>query len=199
MQDTAPDVNQRIAERVKGLRASEGLSLDALAARSGVSRSMISLVERGESSPTAVVLEKLARGLGVPLASLFDPAGRTERQDAGPVARRADQLEWQDPGSGYKRRNISPPNVPQPMRIVEVHFPAGQRVAFENGTGELRVHQQVWVLEGSIDITVGTKRHRLREGDCLAMELDKPTVFHNPTRTTARYAVVIASEPQARR
>ena len=51
------DLNQRIAERVRDLRAAQGLSLDALAGRCGVSRSMISLIERGESSPTAVVLE----------------------------------------------------------------------------------------------------------------------------------------------
>jgi transcriptional regulator with XRE-family HTH domain len=57
MQDAASDTNQRIAERVRGLRAAQGLSLDALAAKSGVSRSMISLIERAESSPTAVVLE----------------------------------------------------------------------------------------------------------------------------------------------
>src|SRR4029453_2228359 len=72
MKEVASDLSQRIAERVRSLRAERGLSLEALAARSGVSRSMISLVERGESSPTAVVLEKLATALGVTLASLFD-------------------------------------------------------------------------------------------------------------------------------
>jgi uncharacterized cupin superfamily protein len=80
------------------------------------------------------------------------------------------------------------------MRIVEVHFPPGGRVAFENGGRAMRTHQQVWVLEGSIDITVGVERHRLRTGDCLAMQLSHPTMFHNPTRKPARYAVVIASE-----
>jgi uncharacterized cupin superfamily protein len=56
------------------------------------------------------------------------------------------------------------------------------------------VHQQVWVLEGAIDITLGRERHRLREGDCMAMLLDQPTMFHNPTRKRARYAAVIATE-----
>jgi len=70
--DGAREYLQFIAERVGELRAAQGLSLDALASKSGVSRSMISLIERGESSPTAVVLEKLAAGLGVMLASLFD-------------------------------------------------------------------------------------------------------------------------------
>jgi transcriptional regulator with XRE-family HTH domain len=198
MQDAASDLNERIAERAYELRAAQGLSLDALASKSGVSRSMISLIERGESSPTAVVLEKLAAGLGVMLAALFD-APADGRARGGPVARRDDQPQWRDPASGYVRRNVSPAGVPQPMQIVEVRFPAGGRVAFETGGRDVRVHQQVWVLEGAIDVTVGTERHTLREGDCLAMQLDRPTMFHNPTRKPARYAVVIATETAGRR
>jgi transcriptional regulator with XRE-family HTH domain len=198
MKDTAADLNGRIAERVRELRAAQGLSLEALAGRSGVSRSMISVIERGESSPTAVVLERLAAGLGVMLAALFD-APAAAPAPAGPLARREDQPQWQDPASGYLRRNVSPPGVPQPMQIVEVRFPPGGRVAFETGARDTRVHQQVWVLEGAIDVTVGEARHRLREGDCLAMQLDRPTMFHNPTRKPTRYAVVIASENGGRR
>ena len=111
-----------------------------------------------------------------------------------PLARRKDQHEWRDPASGYVRRNVSPPGVPQPMQIVEVQFPPGGRVAFETGPRDVQVHQQVWVLEGAIDITLGAERHRLREGDCLAMQLDRPTMFHNPHRKRARYAVVIATD-----
>src|SRR5437870_4395448 len=133
MREAASDLNERIAERVRELRAARGLSLDALASKSGVSRSMISLVERGESSPTAAVLEKLAGGLGVVLASLFDAPAAAAHAPSGPVARRDDQPQWRDPASGYVRRNVSPPGVPQPMQIVEVRFPAGGRVAFETG------------------------------------------------------------------
>ena len=184
---------------MRELRAARGLSLDALAGKSGVSRSMISLIERGESSPTAVVLEKLAGGLGVMLHDLFDAPASAPPVARGPVARRNDQPQWRDPASGYVRRNISPAGVAQPMQIVEVLFPAGGRVAFETGGRDVRVHQQVWVLQGAIDVTVGSERYRLREGDCLAMLLDKPTMFHNPTRKTTRYAVVIAAEAAVRR
>src|SRR5512139_3295651 len=121
------EVNYRIAARVRQIRSERGLALDALAERSGVSRSMISLVERAESSPTAVVLEKLATGLGVPLATLFDLPGAA----GDPVARLADQPEWRDPGSGYVRRNVSPAGFASPLQIVEVSFPAGARVAFD--------------------------------------------------------------------
>ena len=199
MAETATQsIDQCIAAQVRGLRAARGLSLDALAGKSGVSRSMISLIERGESSPTAVVLDKVATALGVTLASLFDGPSAAGLPN-GPVSRREDQAQWQDPASGYRRRNISPVGFPQPMQIVEVHFPAGGRVAFETGARDTRIHQQVWVLQGAIDITVGPDRHRLRQGDCLAMELDRPTIFHNPTRKPTRYAVVIVSEPRARR
>ena len=70
------DINERIARRISDLRKDRGFTLDALAERSGVSRSMISLIERGQSSPTAVVLDKLASGLAVTLATLFEDEAR---------------------------------------------------------------------------------------------------------------------------
>ena len=69
---------------------------------------------------------------------------------------------------------------------------AAKQMMFESGARAGRVHQQVWLLRGTIDVTVGKERHRLRAGDCLAMVLDRPILFHNPGRTAARYAVVIA-------
>jgi transcriptional regulator with XRE-family HTH domain len=190
MEEEPDPLNQRIAERVRALRTAQGLSLDELANRSGVSRSMISLIERGESSPTAVLLEKLAVGLNVSLASLFEPAAAR----AQPLSRRAAQIEWRDPASGYLRRNVSPAGVGSPIQIVEVSFPPGARVTYETGPRQPRVFQQVWVLEGRIDLTLSTQRHRLDAGDCLAMELDQPLSYHNPTRKSARYAVVLCSD-----
>ena len=188
-------LNERIAQRVRDLRAAQGLSLDVLASHCGVSRSMISLIERGQSSPTAVLLEKLATGLNVPLASLFDAPEAT----GSPVARSAEQLSWRDPHSGYVRKNVSPSGVASPIQIVEVSFPAGARVAYETGARDTTIHQQVWVLDGTIEVTVGEEQHRLRTGDCLALVLDRPVSYHNPTRKAARYAVVITTLPASRR
>ena len=183
------DVNARIASRVRTLRTNLGMSLDALAAKCDVSRSMISLVERGESSPSAVVLEKIAAGLDVPLATLFDDSSAS----ASPVSRRDDRTPWRDPQSGYVRRNISPPNFPSPIQIVEVVLPAGARVAYETGARDVSIHQQIWVHEGSIEVTLGHVTYRLSEDDCLAMQLEEPTAFRNRTRKPARYTVIIAS------
>ena len=188
-------LTDRIARRVRDLRSARGLSLDALATHCGVSRSMISLIERGESSPTAVLLEKLSAGLGVPLAALFD----APPSEAEPLSRRAEQLSWRDPASGYVRRNVSPSGFASAIQIVEVSFPAGARVAYETGAREPRVHQQVWVLDGRIEVTVGRRAHLLHAGDCLAMVLDQPVAFRNPTRRRARYAVVITTEALAGR
>ncbi len=187
---TTEDINLRIAHRVAALRARGALSLEALAARSGVSRSTISLIERGETSATAVVLEKLASGLGVPLASLFD----APRAAPGPLVRRAEQPEWRDPASGYLRRNVSPPDHPSQVRIVEVEFPPGKRVVLEGASPGAALDEQVWVLEGSMQLTQGGSTHRLDAGDCLALHIDGPIEFRNPTRSPARYAVVIAVE-----
>jgi transcriptional regulator with XRE-family HTH domain len=184
-----PDVNERIAARVRQLRAERAMSLDALAERSGVSRSMISLIERGETSPTAVLLEKLAAGLNIALAALFEPQARP----AEPVARRSDQTLWRDPGSGYVRRNVSPSAQLTPIQIVEVVFPPGAHVAYESGERQPQVHQQVWVLEGAIEVTVGGEQYALGTGDCVAFVLDRPTAFRNRSRKPARYAVVVVA------
>jgi transcriptional regulator with XRE-family HTH domain len=193
----AGPVNERIAKNVHGLRAQLGLSLDSLAASCGVSRSALSLIERAESSPTAVVLDKIAAGLGVPLGSLFDHA--PDERVVRPLARRAEQPVWRDPSSGYLRRSVSPGGAATPIQIVEVTFPAGARVAFETGQGDRAIEQQLWVLEGTIDFTIGSDTHRLQAGDCLASKLDKPTMFYNPMAKDARYAVVVVAEPIARR
>jgi transcriptional regulator with XRE-family HTH domain len=193
----ADPVNDRIAAKVRAFRLQRGLSLDSLAAACGVSRSALSLIERAESSPTAVVLDKIAAGLGVPLGWLFGNV--PDVKAARPLARRGEQAVWRDPSSGYLRRSVSPGGDASPIQIVDVTFPAGARVAFETGQPDRVIHQQLWVLEGTIDFTIGSDTHRLKAGDCLASRLDRPTMFHNPKGKAARYAVVVVSEPIGRK
>ncbi|HEX6996955.1 MAG TPA: XRE family transcriptional regulator [Gammaproteobacteria bacterium] len=187
-------INGRIARRVRALRKEHALSLESLAARSGVSRSMLSLIERGESSPTAVILDKIAAGFGVPLAALFDdPASSPD-----PISRSRDRTPWRDPESGYVRCNISPPGFPSPIQIVEVMLPAGAKVAYDSTPHGATIHQQIWMQEGSIELAAGGTSYRLSPGDCLAMRLGEPIVFHNRGRKPARYVVVLATERSPR-
>ena len=187
------DIDAIIAQRVRALRKARGYSLDQLAELSGVSRSMISLIERHETSPTAVVLNKLASALGSTLAALFSQ--ETGRAEAQPLARRAQQYVWTDPESGYVRRQVSPSGWPSPVELVEVLFPAGKSVAFENVTRSTAAHQQVWVLEGEIDVIVEDRSWHLAVGDCLAMEIGPHIAFRNKSRRGARYLVALSTAP----
>jgi transcriptional regulator with XRE-family HTH domain len=187
---------EQLSRRLRQLRAGAGLSLEALAERSGVSRSNISLIERGESSPTAVVLDKLSTALGVSVAALFEPP--TEAAPPQPLARVAEQPVWQDPASGYRRRNVSPPGV-SPIQLVDVVFPAGQRVAFETAARAAVLHQQVWMIDGVMEIGHGSQRWTLAPGDCLAFQLDAPVQFYNPGPQDARYLVALVDAAGAPR
>jgi transcriptional regulator with XRE-family HTH domain len=180
-------IDRDIGLRVRALRAADGLTLDQLAERSGVSRAMLSRIERGESSPTAQLLNRVCSGLGVTLSTLFAPAA-TERS---PLSRLADQPIWRDPASGYLRRMVSPTGSGSSTEIIEVEFPAGAAVSFKSHR-LASVDQFVWVLEGGMEMTVGDAKHRLAAGDCLHMRLDKPIRFHNPATISARYVVVLS-------
>lgn len=150
---------------------------------------MLSLIERGESSPTAIVLEKVATALGVPLASLFEDPAAT----VNPVSRRVDRTAWRDPQAGYQRWNISPPGYPSPIQIVEVVFPPKAKVAFETAAREPEVHQQIWMTDGQMEVSLGPVTYSLAKGDCLAMKLDQPITYRNRTTKPAHYVVVIAT------
>jgi transcriptional regulator with XRE-family HTH domain len=183
-------LEHRIASRVRSLRQELGMTLDDLSRQSGVSRAAISVIERGESSPTASILEKLAAGLGVTLASLF---AEPEHPDAAPISRHADQQSWTDPESGYVRRNLSPRSYPSPLELVEVLIPPGARVAYDSSSRLSVVDQQVWVISGRIEIQDGERIWELAPGDCLAMRLENPVRFSNPGPEAARYLVALTN------
>jgi hypothetical protein len=128
--------------------------------------------------------------LGVSLAALFDDPSAP----ADPVARRQDHSSWRDPETGYIRRNISPENYPSPIKIVEVILPAKARIAYGSGSQDLPRAQQVWMQEGTADVTVGSVAYRLKQDDCLAMLLNAPIIFHNRSQQPARYIVVTGNE-----
>jgi transcriptional regulator with XRE-family HTH domain len=180
------DINQSLAERLKSARAERAWTLEQFADASGVSRAMISKIERGEVSPTASVLARLAAGLGTSMASLF-PAPSAA---IAPLSRWEDQRDWRDPASGYVRRNVSPTGAAS--EIVYVTFPSGARVVFDNYTASKSIEQQVWVLEGELEMTIGTTVTLLGTGDCLLMGLDQPITFHNPGESATRYVVVLS-------
>ena len=193
MEDTPGDIDARLGLRVRGLRTAGGFSLDDVARLSGVSRSMISLIERGESSPTARVLDRLASALGVSLAALFDGCASSLDE---PVARRGNQVTWRDPETGYLRRNLSPAGHSSAVERVEVVIPPGARVAYDGRPEASALDQQVWVLSGEVEIEIAGETYRLSAGDCLTMRPRRPTAFRNPGAGEASYLVAVVSPKQ---
>ncbi len=181
------DLDGRLGARIRGLRTERDLTLDGLARLAEVSRAMLSRIERGESSPTAQLLNKICGGLGITLSALFAETAAP----ASPLARRRDQPTWRDPASRYLRRNVSPQGTGSPVDIVEIEFPAGGQVGFDNRRAA-GADQHVWVLDGTLEVALGDDTFRLDAGDCLLMRFDRPVTFRNPTRRAIRYAVVIS-------
>ncbi|NHZ35959.1 helix-turn-helix domain-containing protein [Massilia rubra] len=187
------DINHIIASRISALRATHKLSLDALAALSGVSRSNISLIERGQSSASATVLDKLAGALGVTVSSLLED-GAAHADPPSPVSRGSDQRVWTDPASGYLRRTLSPA-APSSLQLVEVVFPPGQRVIYDAALRNEGTDQQIWMMDGVMEISVDEQHWRLEAGDCLVMQSDQSFVYFNPMQSAARYLVALATLP----
>lgn len=191
------EINAFLADRVRELRKTRSLTLAQLAQLSGVSRSMISLIERQQTSPTAAVLNKLADALGVSLPTLF--AADQQPANPEPLSSRASQPVWTDPASGYVRRHLTPAGVDSPIELVEVTFPPGATVVFDNPVRKLSIHQQLWVLKGAMDITADAQTWHLAAGDCLAMALGSRITFHNPARQPARYVLALSSSTEVSR
>lgn len=181
-----PDtLSASLAEALQAARQARGLSVNALAERSGVSRAMIAKVERREAQPTAVLLARLAAALGMTLSEFVTRA----EDGAGRLVRAADQPTWTDPASGYRRRAVSPAGG-RPLELVEIELPPGTRVAFPPLTYEL-VHQQIWVLDGHLSLHEGDTVHELDAGDCLQMGPSAPREYINSTDRICRYLVAL--------
>lgn len=179
------EITRMLASRLTAERKLRHWSLADLAAKAGVSRAMISRIERGEVSATAALLARLAQAFDLTLASLFAPAATRP----SPLMRKAGQPLWRDPASGYVRRAVAVADEQYPVDVVEVEFPAGASVFFDHSR-EDGPSQYVWLLEGQMRVSLGGDTHELQQGDCLAMRLAAPIVFHNPAGKPARYAII---------
>ena len=147
--------DEALAAAVLAAREAQGLSTSALAERSGVSRAMIAKIERAEAQPTAALLGRLSGALGLTLSELI---ARAEHGEAR-LARADEQPVWTDPDSGYTRRAVSPA-AGGPLELVEVTLPAGAEVAYPADT-YVFIHQQLWVLEGTLRFVEGDDHARV--------------------------------------
>ena len=187
MENETDPLESAIGERLRLLRVARGQTLDDLAGASGVSRAMISRIERGEASPTAQLLSRLCAALDLTLSAFF----AFSEGEGDPLSRREAQTVWRDPETGYQRRAVSAPNTAARVEVIDVEFPAGARIAYPPETAKAGMTQHVWLFSGALRMTVGETVHDLRPGDCLYMSLTEGHVFENPGKTPAHYAVVL--------
>lgn len=172
-----------LARRIRLERELRGWSLADLAARAEVSKASISRIERGEMSPTAVTLVRLATAFGLTLAGLLVRAEGGDR-----LTRAADQPLWRDPATGYVRRQIFA-RPDHPVEISEVEMPPGAHVTLP-GSGYGHIRQVLQVRAGTLTLTEGGTRHVLEAGDSLG--------FGTPgDAAIARHDVTFANESAA--
>jgi transcriptional regulator with XRE-family HTH domain len=187
-------------KRLRGERQRRGWSIERLAGASGVSRAMISKIERGESSPTAVLLGKLSAALELSVSELLSVAGPQSAlgsqacSGAGRVRRAADTPLWRDPDSGYLRRQISSPAFP--AAVTEVTLPPAARVPYPAAAYAF-IAQLVWVLSGRLTLTDGTAERVLAPGDTFELGQPLPREFRNETAEECRYIVVVTRKATA--
>jgi transcriptional regulator with XRE-family HTH domain len=174
-----------IAGRLLALRQAKSLSLAELAELSGVSKAMISKVERAESSPTAVLLGRLAAGLGVPLAELLTEDKGSPRR----LRSRAEQDVWRDPEAGYLRRQVAERGATGGIEMVEIELPRSAQVGYPRWSGK-PYRQCLWMLEGALRVDYGDERFELAAGDCLDFSVDRALVFKALGRAGCRYLLV---------
>lgn len=180
------DPTDAISASLKRERVTRGWSLADLSERSGVSKAMISKIERGEASPTATVLGKLSGAFGLALSALL----ALSETPGDRLHRRAQQPVWQDPETGYFRRSISPGGEGV-LELLEIELPGLVRVPYP-ASAFLFQHQQIWVTEGVLDFQEGGITHQLTVGDCLQLGTPVDCSFFNPQRTLCRYLIALA-------
>lgn len=176
----------RLAQQIKQERESRGWSLADLAAESGVAKASISKIERCEVSPSAVVLLRLATAFDLTLGGLLLRA----EGDKGFLSRAADQPVWQDPATGYRRRQLFN-NPGLPIELAQIEMPPGKKVTLPVSS-YARIRQVLWVQKGTLTLSEGDMRHVLREGDCLGFGPPSEVTFANETAKPCVYVVALA-------
>jgi transcriptional regulator with XRE-family HTH domain len=181
--------NGAIGARVRALREGMDLSLRDLAARSGVSAPMLSQVERGETSPTVAVAEKIAGGLELTLSQLLrlDERGHVVVIQAG--ERRSRRVR------GHRTDELTPP-LPGQRADVSLHTLAPGSATGRPGDPPLHepgARETAVVLSGTPALIVDGERHELREGDSVTFDADLPHHFENDGSSPATFLAVIAA------
>lgn len=166
------NITNAVSRNVKAIREQRKLTLDSAAEKTGVSRSMLAQIEKGEVNPTISVLWKIANGYKVSFTSLLED----EKQQIT-VVRGKDTVPLTEDEGRYR---IEPTFSFDEKRLFECY-----RVTIEeSGRLEAQPHmngteEYVTVFAGTAEITVDTAVYRLKAGDSIRFLADVPHAYRN--------------------
>lgn len=183
MSHKSDNVAKRIGACVRAERQARNWSMADTAERSGVSKATVSKIERGESSPTLVVLGRLCGAFELTLSTFLT---RAEDQ-SGRLVRASEQPTWTDGETGCVRTLISP-SAGGTIELVAVDLPVGAEVSFPASIYAV-FHQVIWIDAGCLTLIEGEVEHRLEVGDCLELGPPAECVFRNGSDVPCHYLV----------
>ena len=186
-QKDAGSVNKEVSTLVRRLRRGAGLTLEQLATRSGVSRAMLSLVERGERNPTLPVLSNIAAGLDVSMSELM---GEQSPFVVASVTARRSRLIYKDDRTGIERHLLSPTHLDTGMDVVEHVLPSGQVFDGYPHPG-MMTSKCVVVTQGQLTLEIGNVVYTLDPEDSITFEATSEYRFRNKQSDQCRYYVMM--------
>ena len=181
--------NGAIGPRIRALREGMGLSLRDLSARTQVSPPMLSQVERGETSPTLAVAEKIASGLDLTLSQLL----RLDESGHVVIIRRGERRSRRR--GGHRTEELT---APLPGQRADVSLHELKPGAATGGPDDPPLHEPgsretAVVLDGAVTLVVDGERHALAEGDSVTFDADLPHHFENEGGEPVTLIAVVAA------
>ncbi len=173
----------KISTGIRKERETRQWSLAELASRSNVSKAMISKIERGESSPTMMVLGLLCAAFGITLSTFLVRA----EGETGQLARTHQQPKWVDGDTGITRTLISP-NARGAIELITIDMPGGSLAKFPASLYAV-FHQSIWIISGSLTVIEGALENALEAGDCLELGSPSQVTFQNLSAEPCQYLV----------
>ncbi len=169
------EIAARLASRLKEERKKKGLSLEALAQLSGVSRSMLSQIERSESSPTVASLWNLTRALNVDFAGLLDATADTP-QSIRDVVRAAEIPQITNKAGGCVIRILSAPDDVGQTEVYDITFQPD--ALLDSAPHKTNCEESLTVLSGTVVVISDTETTTAEVGDTVRYRADRDHSIH---------------------
>ena len=174
------EINQFIADTLKAQRRKHGFSLDELAKKTGVSKSMLGGIERGVNNPTILVLWKIADGLNIPISKLIE---QNEKNQIHLV--RKEEQSLLNSSEHFVVENMFPYNEKHKIEIH--HIEINPHGSLKSNGHKKGIEEYVLMLAGNLEISIGKDTHVLKMGDSIRFNAAVPHCFTNISSEIASF------------